>query len=368
MRKLFSFFAITAVVLGMASCNGNEPSQKAFAFRLVRYGDMAAEVCVTPTNMQALYIIGYATKERVWKDEYLTSYLEEFRLAGHTYQELVDKNEIRSGIRYIEDTNLEPGTEYIFYACQVDEALKIVNLEFEHVKTLPAGQLSGEFSVSADKKVRFSKGNLRKKLVGAYYFAENQWDAVGQENQTGTATYYDLLPWGVSEPGDTSYVDFGTKPIVNGGNEANQWRTLTADEWKYLIDHAKVGYGAIAGVEGLILVPSEVDDVELKEKDNFFTQKEWWEMEVLGAVFLPLTGYKEMSSIVTDLDEGYYWSSTLDTNKGSEDRSTWKLKYLHIDNGLDCGGDIRNCFWTDYNPFGDYCMFRCAVRLVQDVK
>ena len=203
MRKLFSFFAIAAVVLGMASCGQNEPSQKAFAFRLVRYGDMTAEVCVTPTNMQALYIIGYATKERVWKDEYLASYLEEFRLAGHTYQELVDKNEIRSGIRYIEDTNLEPGKEYIFYACQVDEELKIVNLEFEHVKTLPAGQLPGEFSVSADKKVRFSKGNLRKKLVGAYYFAENQWDAVGQENQTGTATYYDLLPWGVSEQGDT---------------------------------------------------------------------------------------------------------------------------------------------------------------------
>jgi len=373
MKKLFFFFAMAAMMLGMASCEngGNEPSQKAFALRLVRQGDIVAEVSVTPANMQALYIIGHVTKEQVWKDEYLASYLEEFRLAGHTYQELVDNNEIKSGIRYIEDTNLEPGKEYLFYACQVDEELKIVNLELEHVKTLPAGQLSGEFQIDLERhKVRFAKGNLRKKLVGGtYYFAENQWDVLGDANLSETSEYWDLLPWGLDVT-NSYYTDFGTMPIINGGNEANQWRTLTADEWEYIKQHAQVGYGQVAGVEGMILVPQNVNNVDIEKKDNVFTAEEWWELEVLGAVFLPISGYK-LGNIksLKETDEGFYWSSTLNKYNDSEDHSDWYMVFLNFDHGIDWKGYIedRSFHWKDNYVWGTIA-YHCSVRLVQDVK
>lgn len=368
MRKFFYLFAIAAVMLGMASCgDGNTPEQAPFALKLVRQSDALLEVTITPVDNQAPYIFGLVPTNLVWEDHLLTDYVKKFRLKDHTYQELVDNKEIKSGVRRIPEENLEPGKEFIFYVCQVDEELNIVHLVFKHYATLQPGRLCGEFQIDNERhKVRFSKGNLRlKRGVKEYYFAENQWDAMGEENKT--AIDWDLLPWGLAEGYYPYYTDFGTQPIVNGGNEPNQWRTLTADEWEYIIKNNQVGYGAIAGVEGLILVPREMDDVELKKKDNFFTQKEWWEMEVLGAVFLPLTGWRGLSSSVDNLDQGFYWSSTLDKNNESEDRSTWYLKYLHIDNNLDCNGAIEKTKWTNYGFLGPECLITYSVRLVQDI-
>lgn len=370
MKRLLSFFALSAIALTMASCGGeNDPEQEPFALKLVRQSDALLEVTITPVDNQAPYIFGLVPTNLVWEDHLLTDYVKKFRLKDHTYQELVDNKEIKSGVRHIPEENLEPGKEFIFYVCQVDEELNIVHLVFKHFATLQPGRLSGEFQIDKEgHKVRFSKGNLRRKRANwEYSFSENQWDALGEDNHSNAATDRDLLPWGLAE-GYAYYTDFGTQPIVNGGNEPNQWRTLTADEWEYIINHAKVGYGAIAGVEGLILVPTEMDDVELKKKDNFFTQKEWWEMEVLGAVFLPVNGYQFMSSSVDKLDQGFYWSSTLDKNNESEDRSTWYLKYLHIDDNLDCDGDIDEYRWTNYLYYGNEATYNCSVRLVQDVE
>ncbi len=369
MKKIFYFFAITAVVLGMASCgDGNTPEQAPFAFKLVRQSDALLEVSLTPVDNKAPYILGFVSTKEVWEDHMLTDYIKKFRLKDHTYQELVNNKEIQSGTRRISETELEAGKDFIFYVCQVDEELNIVHLVFKHFATLQPGRLSGEFQIDKEgHKVRFSKGNLRQKRAnGEYSFSENQWEALGEDNHSDAAAYWDLLPWGLAE-GVASYIDFGTKPIVNGGNEPNQWRTLTADEWEYLINNNQVGYGAIAGVEGLFLVPKGVDNVNLKKTDNFFTQKQWWEIEVLGAVFLPVGGYKMLSS-PDDLDEGYYWSATLDKNNESEDHSTWYLKYLHIDNGLDCDGDIYEIKWTNYVVVGGLISYNCSVRLVQDVR
>lgn len=358
----------SALALTMASCGGeNDPEQAPFALKLVRQSDALLEVTITPVDNQAPYIFGLVSTKEVWEDDLVTDYVKKFRLKDHTYQELVDNKEIKSGTRRIPEENLEAGKEFIFYVCQVDEELNIVHLVFKHYATLQPGRLCGEFQIDNERhKVRFSKGNLRLKLgVKEYYFAENQWDAMGEENKT--SIYWDLLPWGLAE-GYAYYTDFGTLPIVNGGNEPNQWRTLTADEWEYIIKNNQVGYGAIAGVEGLILVPREMDDVELKKKDNFFTQKEWWEMEVLGAVFLPLTGWRSLSSSVDNLDQGFYWSSTLDKNNESEDHSTWYLKYLRIDNNLYCNGDIEEIRWTRYGFVTQDFLIKYSVRLVQDVK
>ncbi len=51
---------------------------------------------------------------------------------------------------------------------------------------IPEGALNGVFSVSADKKVRFAKGNLQyTQSTQTWSFAEHQYDIIGTDNVTG---------------------------------------------------------------------------------------------------------------------------------------------------------------------------------------
>ena len=111
------------------------------------------------------------------------------------------------------------------------------------------------FSVSADKQVYFSSGNLQYiQSSDTWQFASCQWECVGTDNVTGgevkydeTCGYYregtaladkvDLFGWstsatnfGVSTSEDRrdysgSFVDWGTNKI--GNDDPNTWRTLT---------------------------------------------------------------------------------------------------------------------------------------------
>ena len=64
------------------------------------------------------------------------------------------------------------------------------------------GSLVGKFSVSANKQVYFSKGNLQYQAsTNTWRFAENQTDYIGSANSNISATYdgwIDLFGWGTS--------------------------------------------------------------------------------------------------------------------------------------------------------------------------
>ena len=109
------------------------------------------------------------------------------------------------------------------------------------------GVLNGAFSVSANTQVYFSQGNLQYQAsTDIWRFAEHQWDIVGSDNSNISASYsgwIDLLGWGTggnptlasTDYNDyITFTDWGVNAISNGGNAANQWRTLTKDEWIYL--------------------------------------------------------------------------------------------------------------------------------------
>ena len=133
------------------------------------------------------------------------------------------------------------------------------------------GVLPGSFSVSATRQVHFSQGNLQYKASNnTWRFAEHQYDYVGNANSKISSTYndwIDLFGWGTSgwnsgagcyEPWSTStswmdYYPGGSNSIGltgayagadwawynairNGGNTAHWWRTLTHDEWGYLLN------------------------------------------------------------------------------------------------------------------------------------
>ena len=63
----------------------------------------------------------------------------------------------------------------------------------------PEGAKKGEFSVSADKKVYFSQGNLQYSPADdKWRFADNQYDVIGETNSQISDTYdgwIDLFGW-----------------------------------------------------------------------------------------------------------------------------------------------------------------------------
>ena len=202
----------------------------------------------------------------------------------------------------------------------------------------------GVFSVSNNNQITFSKGNLRYHPANnEWRFAENQTDYIGAANSNCSSTYngwLDLFGWstsatnfGVSTSEDDadyygSFVDWGTYKI---GNDApNTWRTLTEDEWDYLVFNrpnasSLKGVAQVNGVNGLILLPdnwtcpsgvtfksgfhSEMG-VDYYADYQTFTAAEWSKLEAAGAVFLPASGNRLGSNVYYVQDDGRYWSAT----------------------------------------------------------
>jgi hypothetical protein len=295
-----------------------------------------------------------------------------------------------------------------------------------------SGLLSGEFSIAADKKVRFAQGNLQAKTEDygtnwTWNFAENQWDCIGNAagNTKVTATTpfisdngtVDLFGWvgassswdEVNKYGITSSTtvdaedgygknsdealkaDWGTLAISNGGNATNSgWRTLTIEEWGWLIGSSYPSppapgtqcrtSSAVNGVanarfakayldtnsdgngdiHGVILFPdnySHPDDVAdptgINKDDNTswdantYNAADWGKMEAAGCVFLPAVGYRNVTTVYTT--STYYWSSSPNTSNAHAAFYFFFNNY----NLNTAGGDVR--------------YYGCSVRLVQDV-
>ncbi len=202
------------------------------------------------------------------------------------------------------------------------------------------GALPGAFSVSATRQVHFSQGNLQYQAsTNTWRFAEHQYDYVGIANINISSTYngwIDLFGWGTGnnptlastiDEDYASFVDWGSNAISNGGNIANQWRTLNRGEWQYLLNNrinaaSKLGTGNINGVGGLFLLPdswtlplgcSFTSGLASSMNDwthNSYTLAQWAQMESAGAVFLPASGIRDVTSLRNVGSFGYYHSST----------------------------------------------------------
>ena len=256
-------------------------------------------------------------------------------------------------------------------AYQNDGATVLGQSPYTYPKLPPAGIINGLFSVSATKKVYFSKGNLQATYDGSSWtwsFADHQYDAVGNAaantsiNGNGTVSangsvdlfgwvgassaFTDMAAFGISSEsyddygnvvGEALKSDWGTNAISNGGNVANYgWRTLTQDEWNYVVStradaDSKKGAATVSGVKGWILLPdawtlpagvSFTAGAGSQYTTNSYTAEQWAVMESAGAVFLPVTGLRSVSAIINP-DEGHYWSAT---SNGSSKHSAYDAK------------------------------------------
>ena len=245
---------------------------------------------------------------------------------------------------------------------------KTVVAHFVRPITSDDGALNGSFSVSSNTQIHFSQGNLQYKAsTNTWRFAENQYDYIGDANSnisSSYSNYIDLFGWGTSgynhgatcyQPWSTSTsssdyyaygsatynlfdqtgkADWGYNAISNGGNQENSgWRTLTLEEWKYLLWNRTTSSGIryakakVNNVNGMILLPddwqssyyslSSTNSSSASFTSNTITASQWATLEQHGAVFLPAAGYRYYSVVSQAGSYGGYWSSSYRNGDGA---------------------------------------------------
>ena len=236
----------------------------------------------------------------------------------------------------------------------------------------PTSEPKRLFSISANVKVQFAPGNLQyQATTKTWRFAEHQWDILANANAkiaANNAGWIDLFGWGTgkeptkasADPNDyKAFSEWGANAISNGGNKADAWRTLTRNEWIYVLSERKnatklVGTGTVNGVKGVILLPddwvaptgisfsaAEAKGLLLKGayyknanannfEHNTYSAEQWAKMEAAGAIFLPAAGYRMETNIVRAGDNGNYWTSDISLNNGVDEG---EAKNLDFDKG-----------------------------------
>ena len=225
------------------------------------------------------------------------------------------------------------------------------------------------------------------------------------DNSLVSSTYngwIDLFNWGTSGwdngnvyymPYDTGYIDdiyigFGYGPtdgtnymfdltgsfvnadwgvynsIINGENMPGLWRTLTIHEWDWLLLNRNTESGirfvkaVVDGVNGVIILPDNWDVSvyalnsanvsEVPYTVNEITTENWAALEIVGAIFLPASGYRACDNNTYYVGRmGSYWSSSFHDTPGC----AWGVSF-----------DLDDCYFG--SRFYSNLHFAHPVRLV----
>ena len=254
------------------------------------------------------------------------------------------------------------GTYYVWYKidgggnyADSDPVLLTVHIAINS-QAFTVGVYKDNNNLNVVRKVYFSPGNLQ--ATTSDYGATWTWDFAphqhvvlgsGSANVAYVNEYsmssavskngsVDLFGWSTSETENYyginsstysasfqgTFVDWGTLPIA--GDAAGTWRTLTKDEWVYLL--GKEGESSrtnavnlrtirtVNGVNGLVILPDGC---------SVSIDADWGVLEAAGAVFLPVEGTRN-NRTVSYKSSGYYWSST--RRSGSTQSAHGVLFYL----------------------------------------
>lgn len=262
---------------------------------------------------------------------------------------------------------LKPTTIYYYAVCVGSRQNQISDIcSFETAPMpRPEGALTyGYFSVSNQKKVYFSQGNLKyyhsaNPAACSWRFHDNQYDRVSETDNANigrTDQWIDLFGYGTSgykiSPVEAStnkvsycrhnlyystmsnyeygFYDWGVyNAIANGGNKPGMWRTLTLAEWQFLRGERagardKYSAGTVNGVPGDIFLPDDwtlpgMCSFVARATDyttNVYTDSQWKWMEKAGAIFLPACGRRNGHSTSARDIVGYYWTSDVWNSSG----------------------------------------------------
>ena len=260
-----------------------------------------------------------------------------------------------------------------------------VSYEGQPGPPVPPAPLTGKFSInSSGDQVSFSRGNLQASYDGTdwtWTFADNQWDCLkegsGNLKVSGNGT--------LSVPGTVDLIGFSTAATYYGINNATSsssysgdfvdwgkalgfgWRTLSIDEWNYILNERATGiyikpawedsvsdarftFAIIntdgTGVKGLLIFPDTDDEFAsgeaswgaLNKLSNWTTKcttAQWTALAAKGCVFLPAASQKDYYNgnskywyVSDDVVGGYYWSSS-----ASSETTGYTMCFRYDNNG-----------------------------------
>lgn len=258
------------------------------------------------------------------------------------------------------------------------------------------GTLPGLFTINVSgEKVVFSQGNLQYQAsTNTWRFAEHQYDYIGNVDgntspSSSQTEWIDYFNWGTSgynhgancyQPWSTStsrsdyyaygsnsknlydakddgtmrgQADWGYNAISNGGNAENiGWRTLTKEEWAYIINSRSGDYryakGTVHNKNGFIIfpdgftLPEGISITNANTSDAGYTSysdDDWAALETNGCVFLPATGMRNRTSVYETGSVGNYWSSSYMNN----DR-VYNIRFDGSSLKIENDGDRQNGF------------------------
>ena len=208
----------------------------------------------------------------------------------------------------------------------------VVTVGYITVK-IPAGALPGKFTVDADgKQVYFSKGNLQaiwhsSTKSYSWDFAANQYDIVGRAPGNTTigsqedgsvvtlfgwsspATYYGIATSTNGDEYSGDFVDWGTAYCNSSAiSPEDTWRTLSKNEWDYLLQHNKHGWATVNGLGGLVIAPDGFEG-------SISTIYEPYHLSTYNLVFLPAEDLRTGLKVNPDYigSYGHYYSGTCAT-------------------------------------------------------
>lgn len=200
----------------------------------------------------------------------------------------------------------------------------------------------GTFSVGPNTVVRFAPGNLQyQPSTGMWRFAAAQNETIDWTAKSSSERFkgwFDLFGWGTGmnptnfsdKAADYTFVDWGAfcGLPTNGGK---MWRTMSMDEWTYLLAKRKNARRlyAIAYVDnkyGMVILPDNwkcpkgvwVKPGPKEDQANWYTAEKWALLEAAGAVFLPCEAKRVGANLQGSASCCHYWTSSANKKKPAE--------------------------------------------------
>lgn len=304
MRKFFTFFAIAAVVLGMVSCEGNDPEQTI-------PGALKGKFSVA-AGKQVYFSIGNLQ---------YNAYRDKWRFAEEQWDYVGDNTNgtVYNGTTKCSNLSISPDyngwIDLFGFGTGLNPTLSSTH-NYDYTKTNDWG-----------RNAIYNGGNkvdMWRTLTGA------EWQYLLTERNRA----FELM-------------GFGSVKGING-------LFILPDNWQL--------------PEGLTFVSAKDINLAWNESTeqyntaegkhfshNTYSINDWLTMEKAGAAFLPAGGLRSGTTLLQFPNMGgYYWASTFYTE-------TSKANYIGF------GSTLMNCSYQ-YDPSRTFPQYGMAVRLVQDVR